>query len=109
MADIDDTSKSDAALRAEVRAWLDANREDNLPPLRDKWNPPAATKAWIAKVIDAKWAVPTWPREWGGRELTPEQADLIADEFARVGAPGTRLDRMNLAACIVMAIGSEEL
>lgn len=109
MADIEDTNKADAALRAEVRAWLVANWDNTLPQDQDKWNLSAATKAWIAKVIDARWAVPTWPKEWFGRELTQEQGDIIADEFVRVGAPGARLDRSNLAACTVMAVGSEEL
>src|SRR5262245_56605741 len=105
MADIEDTNEADAALRAEVRAWLAANWDGTLPPDQDKWNLSAATKAWIAKVIDARWAVPTWPTEWFGRELTQEQGDIIADEFARVGAPGARQDRSNLAANTMMAFG----
>ncbi|WP_206685322.1 hypothetical protein [Bradyrhizobium uaiense] len=59
MADIEETNKGDAALRTEVRAWLDANWDGTLQPDQDKWNLSAATKAWTAKVLDAGWAVPT--------------------------------------------------
>lgn len=107
MAETD--SASDAALRAEVQAWLASNWDGTLPPDQDKWNLSAATRAWIATVLDAGWAVPTWPKDWFGRELTAEQADIVADEFARVGAPGARQDRSNLAANTIFAFGSEAL
>ena len=104
-----DTGASDAALRADVQAWLAANWDGTLPPDQDKWNLSAATRAWITKVLDAGWAVPTWPRDWFGRELTAEQADIVAEEFARVGAPGARQDRSNLAANTIFDFGSETL
>ena len=100
-----DTGASDAALRADVQAWLAANWDGTLPPDQDKWNLSAATRAWITKVLDAGWAVPTWPRDWFGRELTAEQADIVAEEFARVGAPGARQDRSNLAANTIFDFG----
>jgi alkylation response protein AidB-like acyl-CoA dehydrogenase len=109
MATIEDTNETDAALRAEVRGWLEANWDGALPPDQDKWNLSAATRAWTAKVVEAGWAVPTWSKEWFGRGLTQEQGDIIAHEFARVGAPGARQDRSNLAANTVFAFGSEEL
>jgi hypothetical protein len=86
-----------------------ADRGRALPPDQDKWNLSAATRAWTAKVVEAGWAVPTWSKEWFGRGLTQEQGDIIAHEFARVGAPGARQDRSNLAANTVFAFGSEEL
>ncbi|MCC8961392.1 acyl-CoA dehydrogenase family protein [Bradyrhizobium sp. Pear76] len=109
MADIEETNKADAALRTEVRAWLDANWDGTLQPDQDKWNLSAATKAWTAKVLDAGWAVPTWPKDWFGRALSAEQADIIAEEFARVGAPGARQDKSNLAANTMLAFGGEAL
>ena len=69
----------------------------------------AATRAWIAKVLQAGWAVPTWPTEWFGRGLTQEQGDVVDHEFARLGAPGARQDRSNLAANTMLAFGEEAL
>jgi alkylation response protein AidB-like acyl-CoA dehydrogenase len=109
MADIEDTNPVDAALRAEVRDWLKANWTGDLPPEQDKWNLSAATRAWIAKVLQAGWAVPTWPTEWFGRGITQEQGDIVDHEFARLGAPGARQDRSNLAANTMLAFGEEAL
>jgi alkylation response protein AidB-like acyl-CoA dehydrogenase len=106
-ADIEDTNPADAALRAEVRAWLKANWTDDLPVEQDKWKLSAATRAWIAKVLEAGWAVPTWPREWFGRGLSQKQADIVDHEFVRLGAPGARQDRSNLAANTMLAFGED--
>ena len=108
MADIEDTNPTDAALRAEVRDWLAANWDGALPPDQDKWNLPPPPRPGSQGSFDAGWAVPTWPKEWFGRGLTQEQGDIIADEFARVGAPGARQDRSNLAANTMLAFGGED-
>jgi alkylation response protein AidB-like acyl-CoA dehydrogenase len=109
LADIEDTNPVDAALRAEVRAWLKANWAGDLPVEQDKWKLSPVTRAWIATVFEAGWAVPTWPEEWFGRGLTQEQADIVDHEFARLGAPGARQDRSNLAANTMLAFGEEAL
>ncbi|WP_206685321.1 acyl-CoA dehydrogenase family protein [Bradyrhizobium uaiense] len=41
--------------------------------------------------------------------MSAEQADIIAEEFARVGAPGARQDKSNLAANTMLAFGGEAL
>jgi alkylation response protein AidB-like acyl-CoA dehydrogenase len=105
----DAATTTDNALRDEVRAWLAANWDRTLPQDQDRWNLSEATRAFIAKVVDAGWAVPTWPAEWFGRGLTVEQADIIAEEFARVGAPGARQDRNNLAANTLFVFASDDL
>ena len=88
------------SLRAEVRAWLDehwtAGRELPRTP-------------WLAQVVDARWAVPTWPTTWYGRDLDGETAEAVAEEFRRVGAPGAAQDRHNLWANTVLAFGTESL
>ncbi|MFT3815363.1 MAG: acyl-CoA dehydrogenase family protein [Acidovorax sp.] len=109
MADTASNPPTDDELRAEVRAWLAANWDGTLPPDQDRWKPSAASKAWHARVVEALWAVPTWPEAWSGRGLAEEQGDLIAEEFARVGAPGARQCRSNLAANTMLAFGTEEL
>src|ERR1700691_1600906 len=109
MADIEDSNPVDAALRAEVRAWLETNWTGELPPEQDKSDLSAVTLAWIAKVFEAGWAVPTWPREWFGRGLTQEQADIVDREFARLGAPGARQDRGNLPPNTMPSFGERAL
>jgi alkylation response protein AidB-like acyl-CoA dehydrogenase len=81
-----------------VRAWLEAN-----------WRPERRRREWLAMVVDRGYAVPTWSRDWYGLEATAEDAIAIADEFRRVGAPGSRQDLHNLWANTVLAYGSESL
>ena len=87
-----------SAARAAVRDWLVANWDSSLPK-----------KQWLALVVDAGWAVPTWPARWFGRDASPAVAKVIAEEFARVKAPGTGQDRHNLWANTMLAFGSDEL
>ena len=87
-----------AAVRAEVRAWLAAN-----------WDASLQKGQWLAKVVDAGWAVPTWPAKWFGRDASSASAKVIAEEFAAVKAPGTGQDRHNLWANTMLAFGTEEL
>ena len=100
---------TDDELRDEVRGWLAQNWKDNLPA---DFLAPAATSAlteWYSKVVDARWAVPSWPEEWYGRGLSNAQSRIIEDEFRRAGAPGAGMDRTHLAANTVLKYGTEQL
>jgi|HigsolmetaAR201D_1030396.scaffolds.fasta_scaffold14725_3 alkylation response protein AidB-like acyl-CoA dehydrogenase len=87
-----------AALREEVRAWL-----------AEHWDPNMPRQEWLALVVDAGYAVPTWPTEWYGRGLDGKTAEVIAEEFRRVGAPGADQDKHNLWANTVLAFGTPAL
>jgi len=103
----DGATLTDDALRAEVRAWLAANWTP-LPkppagPGGAGWATTPEHKAWLAKVVDARWAAPRWPVEWYGRALPDDQARIVEREFAAIGAPGTGQDRSNLWANTALA------
>lgn len=102
MADDAALPVTDDSLREEVRAWLAAHWTG---PLQSE----AERKAWVAKVIEARWAVPRWPTEWMGRGLSDAQARVVEREFAAVGAPGTGQDRTNLWANTLLARGTQAL
>jgi alkylation response protein AidB-like acyl-CoA dehydrogenase len=106
----DGNTVTDSDLREEVRAWLKANWQP-LPPPRPGpggagWTVSPEQKAWVAKVVDARWAVPRWPTDWYGRGLSDAQARIVEREFAAVGAPGTGQDRSNLWANTALAYAS---
>lgn len=84
-------------IREEARAWLAEN-----------WDP-KAREGWLAKVVDAGYAVPRWPREAHGLGLGDADATAIEEEFRAVGAPGAGQDRTNLWANTLLAYGSGEL
>ena len=86
-----------AGLRAEVRRWLVAHRD--VGPGR----------AFREAVIDAGWAVPSWPPEWFGRGLPMSLSQIVLEEFASFGAPGAGQDATNLWANTVIAFGNDEM
>jgi alkylation response protein AidB-like acyl-CoA dehydrogenase len=88
---------TDEQLRAEVSAWLAGN-----------WDPALSRRDWLDRVVTARWAVPGWPAQWGGRELPGEQARIVEEEFGRAGAPGAGQDRLNLWANTALAFGGPE-
>ena len=59
-----------SALGDEVRAWLD-----------ERWPTERGLTLWLADVVDAGYAVPTWPSAWFGRDL---DADMAAVDRRRV-------------------------
>ncbi|MGH6972027.1 MAG: acyl-CoA dehydrogenase family protein, partial [Caulobacteraceae bacterium] len=97
------------ALRDEVRAWLAANWKRPKPDQAARaqggagWTTTTEHRAWLAKVVEARWAVPRWPTEWYGRGLSDAEARIVEREFAAVGAPGTGQDRSNLWANTALA------
>jgi alkylation response protein AidB-like acyl-CoA dehydrogenase len=46
-----------------------------------------AGRTLLATLADGGWAVPTWPAAWGGRDATPEEAAIIAQELSRFDVP----------------------
>jgi len=87
------------ALRAEVAAWL-----------AEHWDPELSLRAWRERLVDGRWAVPTWPVERFGRGLSPSQAHVVSEEVARVGAVGVPSGAgMGLAAPTILEHGSPAL
>ncbi|MGZ4728923.1 MAG: acyl-CoA dehydrogenase family protein [Acidimicrobiales bacterium] len=90
----------DEAFRAELREWLD--RE--LPRFLDDWSKDgddgddgvvegfdrtqARRQDWQRRLDEGRWAAINWPKEWHGREASPVQNAIYAEEMARVRSPG---------------------
>ena len=80
------------AFRVEVRdalsSRLQARRADaGFSFLGAGQDDVEAGRALLAALADGGWGVPTWPAAWGGRDATPEQAAIIAQELARFEVP----------------------
>ena len=78
---------SEEQLRAEARAWLEAN----FPAWRESVGSPARytheqRRAWHRKQAEGGWGAPTWPVEYGGRGFGPVEYAIWAEEKARIGA-----------------------
>jgi acyl-CoA dehydrogenase len=64
----------------------------------------------LATLADGGWGVPTWPSRWGGRDATPQQAAVIAQELARFEVPDLYPFMVGTALVgpTVLAHGTEE-
>ena len=74
------------AFRAECRTWLEANTPRGLPS-GDTREGFAAHLEWERALFDARWAVVSWPEEYGGRGASPIEWLIFEEEYYRAGAP----------------------
>ena len=96
-----------AALQQEVEAWLDAHWDSENS--REIGTSAYDQKSWLTKVVDAGYAVPTWPKEWHGLGLSPKDARFIEKAFQARGAQGWGRDRFHLGAISIYKLGSDAL
>jgi alkylation response protein AidB-like acyl-CoA dehydrogenase len=104
----------EAALRAEVRAWL----TEHLPWEYGKGLPPrfddladevAFLRTWQAELADGRWVGVAWPHAYGGRGTGPVEHFIVQEELARARAP-EMVGRIgiNLAGPTLLAHGTPE-
>ncbi len=114
--DFNDTQE-EAAFRAEVRRFLDANagrKTATETAHRGRYIPDAnmteslaRAKQWQAKKADAGFAAITWPKQWGGRGGSPIEQVIYNQEEANYAVPRGVFE-IGLGMCIptLMAYGS---
>ena len=91
------TEATEASVRAEVRAWLEAN-----------WNPQYSLLEWRNKLIDSGWGAPHWPTKWYGKGLSTHLNVVVDQEIARIGAVGVaKAGIRTLAAATILDHGSD--
>ncbi|RAK62852.1 acyl-CoA dehydrogenase family protein [Phenylobacterium kunshanense] len=79
------------AFRKEAREWLEANfppslkGKGSLASAEVRSNEPDLVK-WRKAMGEKGWGTPTWPKEYGGGGLTPQQAKVLGQEMSKVGA-----------------------
>lgn len=88
---------NEAAIRAEVNAWLRAN-----------WDPNAGLVEWRTKLVDSGWGMPEWPAGWYGRDFPASLVRAVEQEFAKLGVVGVaRAGIRLLAAATLLEHGSD--
>ncbi len=81
--------------RSQTRDWLEANcplemrqpvtSEDDVCWGGRRWRFQSdAQRVWLERMAERGWTVPTWPREYGGGGLAPEEAKVLAQEMKRL-------------------------
>ena len=76
------------ALRAEARAWLEANVPSAPLPSMDTADGFRAHREWERTLHDGGWGVVSWPQEYGGRGLGMIEWLIVEEEYYRANAPG---------------------
>jgi alkylation response protein AidB-like acyl-CoA dehydrogenase len=84
---------SELAFRAEARAWL----EEHLATWRDEIGGEplsgdtkegfAQHLVWERMLFEDRWAVVSWPKEYGGREASIWEWVIFEEEYYRAGGP----------------------
>jgi alkylation response protein AidB-like acyl-CoA dehydrogenase len=87
-----DDTPAEAALRAEVRAWMDEHagrygRARRHVRMIDTVDHAEAARAWQRELDAGGWSVPTWPEHLGGRGLSSDEARVVRQEEARYAVP----------------------
>src|SRR3977135_3218134 len=114
-----DDSPQEATFRAEAKAWIAANApkqyEDELKKAWSalvQWraaNILEVAKAWQKKKADAGWAVPHWPKEYGGRGATPIERVIWQQEEGAFGKlSGMFIIGHGMCGPTMMAYASED-
>ena len=88
---------TEASVRDEVRAWLDANWDDSLSLIE-----------WRNRLIDSGWGMPHWPKRWYGRDLPVGMVPVVEEELERANAIGVAKTGIRpLAAATILAHGTD--
>ncbi len=95
----DPTEATPEQVRSELAAWVSQH-----------WDPDRPLRDWRAQLLDAGWAVPSWPPRWHGRGLPGWADELVASELLALGAVGVPVGSGSwLAAPTILAHGPDEL
>ena len=92
---VTEVPRTDEQVRQAVVAWLRASLPPTWVEAIDTGDAAELQRAralvgydeWCARLGEAGWATPTWPREYGGAGLEPSQARIVNEELTRYKVP----------------------
>ena len=85
-----DNLGADDPFRQRVRSWLAENMPAEPVPHGDRRAERDFDGAWLRRQYEAGWAGISWPREFGGRDLSADEQLIWYEEYGRAGAPSIR-------------------
>jgi alkylation response protein AidB-like acyl-CoA dehydrogenase len=78
--------------RAEVAGWLQENCPQGargpgqIPVGSSKIELEPDVALWLERMAERGWTAPTWPKEYGGGGLSPQEAKVLYEEMANIKA-----------------------
>jgi alkylation response protein AidB-like acyl-CoA dehydrogenase len=101
--------------RATTRAWLAENCPSGARgPGQTAWGSRRIelepdVRLWLDRMAERGWTVPTWPREYGGAELTRAQYTVLIEELKRIDARTPLTGRgVNYIGPTILELGSDD-
>ncbi|MER6956318.1 acyl-CoA dehydrogenase family protein [Streptomyces sp. NPDC000618] len=98
--------ETDEQFRARLRAFLTEQHPGRRP--KDPAERLAWQKKWLATLYDAGYAGPSWPREYGGMDLSFTRQVGYQEEYARARVPGPLGTGLGIAAPTLVTYGTTE-
>ena len=103
--------------RAETRAWLEehcpagarGSGSGGVPWGSSKVPLDPDARLWLERMAERGWTVPTWPREYGGAELTRDEYTVLIEELKRIGARTPLTGRgVNYIGPTILELGTDD-
>ena len=102
-------TEAEEAFRVEARQWLEANVPKEPLPSGDTAEGFARHIDWEQALHAARWAVVSWPTEYGGRGASLYEWLIFEEEYYRAGAPSrVTQNGIFLLAPTLFEFGTEE-
>ena len=118
MTDLHDAAGSAGqhdAFRAETRAWLALNcppgarGPGQIPWGSSKIDLQPDVALWLQRMADKGWTVPTWPKAYGGADLSRDEYLILMEELRRIDARPPLIGRgVNYIGPTVLEFGTLE-
>jgi pimeloyl-CoA dehydrogenase large subunit len=101
-------SPAETAFRDEIRAFIEAELPDDVRRrlVLGHHLQKQDYVDWQRKVNAKGWAVPHWPADYGGRDWTPMQEYIFADEIFQAPAPPMLPFNVAMVGPVIAAFGS---
>ncbi|MBX3707822.1 MAG: acyl-CoA dehydrogenase family protein [Pseudomonadales bacterium] len=105
-------SAADEAFREEVRSFLAVKLTPEMREAACRTTTVFADKdlamRWQHILVEKGWAVPAWPREYGGTDWTPTQKYIFGEQCAKARAPGLIPLGLRMLAPVLFRYGTDE-
>ena len=102
-------SAADEAFRLEVRQWFEANLPHDIKRRTQMhFEPPNPqdVRRWSSLLNQQGWAVPHWPKEYGGTGWSHVRQHIFEEERYNADAPDTQWGGTRLVGPVIYTFGS---